>query len=399
MPSISLRDILRKTTYRRIDVEALLDPKKPSWVRFDPELGYLPDTVTMQDGLDHSWSRYVYPSGGHRKMVQYGDMPCRIQTYGNSYTQCQQVSDGETWQEQLAAHLGEPIRNYGNGGIGVYQSCRRMQREEPKIPESDYVILNVFVDDHIRNLDAARWVRTAWDEKERPADQAYPLHGLPWVHLRYNLEQGAFEERPALCRDADDLRALCDEDFFVATFEQDTIVRLFALQQGLEVEDLSEFYALAKAFDLDVDLENPECRRQDAMRLHQIYGQHSSIWLLEKMRRWLEERGKNFLLILSYCMGTLAEYLTEGRQMDRLFLDYMERSGLPFVSLAEAHKRDYADFNLTVPQYQERFYVMAKEAAVFGHYNPTGNHFTAFAVKDAVVDWLEPKPPAYRPPA
>ena len=39
--------------------------------------------------------------------------------------QCYQVSDGETWQEYLAAHLDEPIRNFGMGGYGVYQACRR----------------------------------------------------------------------------------------------------------------------------------------------------------------------------------------------------------------------------------------------------------------------------------
>ena len=30
-----------------------------------------------------------------------------------------------------------------------------------------------------------------------------------------------------------------------------------------------------------------------------------------------------------------------------------------------------------------------------GHYTPLGNTFFAFAVKDKVVEWLDPKPPAY----
>ena len=60
----------------------------------------------------------------------YKDKPCRINTYGNSFTLCHQVSDGETWQEYLAGHLGEPIRNFGMGGFGVYQAYRRMVREE-----------------------------------------------------------------------------------------------------------------------------------------------------------------------------------------------------------------------------------------------------------------------------
>ena len=29
------------------------------------------------------------------------------------------MNDGETWQEYLAAHLREPIRNYGVGGYSV----------------------------------------------------------------------------------------------------------------------------------------------------------------------------------------------------------------------------------------------------------------------------------------
>ena len=35
----------------------------------------------------------------------------------------------------------------------------------------------------------------------------------------------------------------------------------------------------------------------------------------------------------------------------------------------------------------QRFYI--------GHYNPRGNHFFAFAIKDDLVAWLDPRPPAY----
>jgi hypothetical protein len=38
-----------------------------------------------------------------------------------SFTQYHQVSDGETWQEYLAAHLGEPVGDFGIGlDTGVY---------------------------------------------------------------------------------------------------------------------------------------------------------------------------------------------------------------------------------------------------------------------------------------
>jgi hypothetical protein len=69
----------------------------------------------------------------------------------NSFTSCEQVSDGETWQEILAAHLGEPIRNFGTGAYSVYLAYLRMQREEKRWP-AKYIIFNIYDDDHYRNL-------------------------------------------------------------------------------------------------------------------------------------------------------------------------------------------------------------------------------------------------------
>ena len=31
-----------------------------------------------------------------------------------------------------------------------------------------------------------------------------------------------------------------------------------------------------------------------------------------------------------------------------------------------------------------------------GHYNPRGNHFFAYAIKDVVIEWLDPKPVTYQ---
>ena len=114
-----VREILLATAYRAMDVEAALDAAAPTYAKFHPQFGYLPGDVVMRDGLDDSFSTYRYEPGGQRKMVNYSDRPCRINTYGDSFTNCQQVSDGETWQEALAAHFGEPIRNFGCGGYSV----------------------------------------------------------------------------------------------------------------------------------------------------------------------------------------------------------------------------------------------------------------------------------------
>ena len=91
-------------------------------------------------------------------MMHYADRPCRINTYGNSFTQCHQVSDYETWQEVLAAHLQEPVRNFGIGGWSSYQAYLRILKEEIRNP-AEYIIFNFYQDDHRRNLDSWRNIR------------------------------------------------------------------------------------------------------------------------------------------------------------------------------------------------------------------------------------------------
>ena len=47
---------------------------------------------------------------------------------------------------------------------------------------------------------------------------------------------------------------------------------------------------------------------------------------------------------------------------------------------------------LSAEEYCHRYYI----DGYGGHYNPAGNHFFAFAIKDALVEWLEPKPLTYQ---
>jgi hypothetical protein len=43
---------------------------------------------------------------------------------------------------------------------------------------------------------------------------------------------------------------------------------------------------------------------------------------------------------------------------------------------------------MSIEDYLRRYYI--------GHYNPRGNYFQAFAIKDKLVEMLEPKPISYR---
>src|SRR5438067_456075 len=73
--------------------------------RYDSELGYLHRPRRFKEGIDGTICTYTYDPSDARHTIMYADRPCRINTYGDSFTSCEQVSDGESWQEVLAAHF------------------------------------------------------------------------------------------------------------------------------------------------------------------------------------------------------------------------------------------------------------------------------------------------------
>ena len=58
------RTLLYATAFRNTDVDQLLNPEKPSFVRFDSELGYIPNDIIMKDGECGSYSTYTYEKLG-----------------------------------------------------------------------------------------------------------------------------------------------------------------------------------------------------------------------------------------------------------------------------------------------------------------------------------------------
>jgi len=394
MSEIDLRTLLTTVAFRPGDVEALLDPGTPTYSVFDPDMGYVPGDVVLHDGMDHSYATYRYEPGGQRKVINYADRPCRINTYGDSFTHCQQGSDGETWQEVLAAHIGEPIRNFGMGGYGVYQAYSRARMKEATELSAENVILNIWGDDHLRNVDACRWLRTAWGDRNRPKEQRWPLHGLPWPHVRYNAESGAWVEHRAHCKNEDDMRALTDPEHFYEVFKDDEIAHLFVLMQGGDAPS-DKLQAIADALGIDVDLGKGEGRVEQAQKFHLEYGYKSTDFVLSLMHDWTRREGKKLLVLLSYGGWQIREFIASGYHPHQPTVDYLDAAGIPYVDHLPIAAEDYKSFSITPKEYMDRFYIGAAGAAVFGHFSAIGNHWYAFGIKNGLVDFLDPKPAAY----
>ena len=397
--SFGVRDVLDAAAYHEVEIDKVLSTENPSFLQFHPVLGYTLHDYVFRDGMRKTLCQYSYHQhGGHRKMINYADQPCRINTYGDSYTQCAQVNDGETWQEVLAAHLCEPIRNFGVGGYGVYQAYRKaMEIETTNDLAADHIILNVWDDDHMRNIDAARWNRVGWMCRDLPRGKVdgYPVHGFPWAHMRYDLDKGDFVELPGMCEKGEDLRKLVGKDAYYDIFKDDHVVHLYTLREGGEapVEHLEK---IAEAFGLPVDLRNPQTRKADARRLHYAYGMRSTQYICEKLRAWCKANGRNLMVLISYDVPQVMDYIEKGTRFDQSFVEFLKDGNYTYVDFLGKSRVDFQDYKVDVERYLERFYIERAGAQVFGHYNPYGNFWFAHALRDELVAWLDPKPPAYR---
>jgi hypothetical protein len=383
-PNDITKSVLMKCTIPRQTLDAFLSPEKPSWAKFDPELGYLLKNSIYKDGMDGSFTFTSFEKYGARKMVNYAGKTCRMNTYGDSFTQCHQVSDGETWQEILGAHFGEPIRNYGIGGYGFYQAYRRMLREEATPYKAEYIILNLYDDDHIRSITPyryARWGISGWTLAP------YMFHGNPWVYLDMDLNTGKIFECDHSFKTPQSLYNLCNPEFVYETFKNSLELNLLIAENHGYSDKLKEFKMLAEILKVPVDFSSPELTKKSAETLHWTFGFRASEYILEKSFEFAKRNKKKILLLLSFCSENIARGCSGLPRFDQPFIDYLKRNNVLNVDAVEEHTKDFAQCKLTPEEYVNKYFI--------GHYNPVGNHFFAYAIKDTIVSWLEPKPLAY----
>ena len=95
-------------------------------------------------------------------------------------------------------------------------------------------------------------------------------------------------------------------------------------------------------------------------------------------------------MIVLMCPRALSQLVETGARYDQPIVDFLSLEGYNSFDVNVAHVEDLRSFNLSLELYKKRY--------LTGHYNPAGNHFLAFSIKNKVVDWLEPKPATYGGP-
>jgi hypothetical protein len=355
---------LRRLLYKREDLDAWLARKEFPFSKYDAGLGYLHIDRDFKEGMDGSVCSYRYDRLDARRTIAHAGKPCRINTYGDSFTSCEQVSDGETWQEVLAAHLGEPIRNYGIGGYSVYLAYLRMKREEQRVP-ARYIIFNIFDDDHYRNL--LGWQRIHFGINRKSTNPPIP-------YVRANPETREFAELPNPCPTAESLYNLCDLDSAYRMFADDYLFNRYVAREQRRQQGAK-----------DVPASNFDDRELTRVALY------ASMRIVDRIEEFAAREKRTVLYVLSYNPQTVRRRLKDGSRFDQAFVDFLDQRHLPYVDLLKAHAADHAKMAPDIEAYVKRYFI--------GHYSPLGNHFCAFAMKDRVVRMLQPPPPAYAPHA
>jgi hypothetical protein len=358
----------------------------PSWAQFDPEVGYVLGNYLPTDGLDDSATLSTVQSNGARTSFVYAGKNCRINTYGDSFTHCHQVSDSETWQEYLAGHLGEPVRNFGMGGYGVYQTYRRMIREERSDHGAEYLIFYIWGDDHIRSLLRCRHaiIYKTWDHQGGKM-----FHNNFWSNVELDLATGQFVEKENLLPTREALYRMTEPEWMAKSLIDDLALQLFAFKLGyIRDLDRERISKLARHLAYPLDWSRKSTLVDQASGLLDKYSLNATQHILGKARDFAHQNKKKLLVVLFDPYRVLPEMRMNKRRYDQQIVDYLTREKFNFFGMNEVQLRDFKNYALPFDQYMKLYFI--------GHYNPRGNHFFAYSIKNKVVEWLDPKPITYQ---
>jgi len=169
------------TDANRDSLSRLADDKT-SYLKFDPELGW-----KIKVNGDHNNGFYKSNSFGFRSSREYSPAPTRkilrIITYGDSFTHCDDVDNGSTWQNHMELK-GENIEvlNFGVMGYGTDQALIHFRNTAARWKPA-VAIMGFMVDNIARNINRFPPFRAPGN--------------LPLGKPRFNLQNNELELAPA----------------------------------------------------------------------------------------------------------------------------------------------------------------------------------------------------------
>jgi hypothetical protein len=373
----------------------------PAWAQFDPQTGYVLRNSLVPWGEKGTVTIETTQSDGARTTLLYAAKPVRINAYGDSFTESAQVSDGETWEEYLAGSLGEPVRNFGVGGYGMWQAYLRMIREEKTAHAAPYIIFTICCDDPTRSLLRSRHavIYPWWDD-----EGGRMFHANFWSNLELNLNSGKWEEKEQLLRTPASLQLMSDPNWTADHLRSDIALQLYSYSAGANSELNHESVTkLARLLDFPFDWaqstnESPakdetaqptSPMRSQVEALLNRYGQRAAIYVIQKTLDFAAKNHKHVLFVLNATTP-----FTDGhKRNDQEIIDYSKQNHVPYADMNELFHQRYNALKSGVSFAEFMKGYMVNGA---GHMNPAGNLFVANAIREPLAQMLDPKPIPYQ---
>ena len=108
---------------------------------------------------------------------------------------------------------------------------------------------------------------------------------------------------------------------------------------------------------------------------------------IEKIEEYAAAHGKRVFYLISHSVEDLTAALQTEAPFDQRLVDFLAARKLTYVDDLDLHQADFARSRLSPQDYLRPLYI--------GHYTPFGNFFQAFAIKDNLIQFLDPRPIAY----
>ena len=165
--------------------------------------------------------------------------------------------------------------------------------------------------------------------------------------------KAALSKYPAFAGLAMTCASCATRRIFYQTFQDDQIVRLFALEKGGEAR-FDDLEAVAEALSIKVDLRNPANRMAEAARLRRMYGFKSSEYVLDILSAWAEKHHKKLIVPLVLLRSPSDQLLKGGERFDASFIDYLERKKITWFDSSAKTQAGLCRFAITPEKYIDR---------------------------------------------
>ena len=349
--------------------------------RYDGELGWISAAGRFRHAFDGALCEYGLDDNQARRMIHAYAAPCRVSAFGDSFTYGDQVNDGETYPERLAANINEPIRNFGVSNYSVYQTYLRMVREQQH-DSTKYILFGIYLDDHVRNIN----VLGTWQMRRH----RWPTRPF----LAYDASTGEFIPRGNPGGSPDLFEKAADPSSVRTLLATDPLAEIYIAFHDVLVGTIQPRYPaieqIAERFEVPIVHDSPQALGASLYQLVLRIGLRATLEVVKWTDAFARERQKTVVYILSYSPDDFDYTNAEGQRIDTELVDFLEKRQLPYVDLMAEHRRDFSAFQIPFREYAKRYWVPQLDTFGMwnGHYNPYGNLFHALTVKKTLEPLL-----------